>query len=511
MIKPKLITKTMTATCALFALIFAVSEPARASSHLDAPLIILDPAANTTDVYAFRSDSNNQKYLTVALGVYPFEEPGTGPNRYNFDDNVLYQIHVATGADVAAGRPTFTYAFEFQTSYKNTNTIAQSYLGVVNNVDDANQNLTQRYSVTKYARSSRRGVTLFRDVLVPPNNQGLVTPYYNQGDNGDNPAREGVATNAALDRYTQQTIATNAAGYKVFAGQRDDGFYADIHSIFDLDFSFSGPNKPFDSQGGFNLHMIVLYIPITELGDENQVVGVYATTSRQRVRVLRNVNDRNPRASPPINSGNFVQVGRQGNPLFCEAFVAIKDKDLYDQSPPTVDAALFSTYALNPELAAILGLPANLQTNRTDLAGIFIPDTIKVDISTDPARLAGGRNPGAVPDDVGFNRLGIFGGGPNMAGGPDPDLLHSTFQPGFFNNGTLPGGWPNGRRFGDDVTDIAILALSSDLRDPAAPILATAPADPGIDKVDHNDIGYNKVFPYSSTPLNGRAHGHHQN
>jgi hypothetical protein len=510
MITPKLIAQTITAGCALFALGLAVPEPARASSHLDAPLIILDPAANTTDVYAFRSDSNNQQYLTVALGVYPFEEPGTGPNRYNFDDNVLYQIHVATDADIAAGRATFTYAFQFQTSYKNTNTIAQSYLGIVNNVDDANQNLTQRYSVTKSSRSSGRRVTLFSNVLVPPNNQGLVTPYYNQDDNGDNPAREGVATNAALDRYTRQTIATNAAGYQVFAGQRDDGFYADIHSIFDLDFSFSGPNKPFDSQGGFNLHMIVLNIPISELGGEQQVVGVYATTSRQRVRVLRDANDRNPGDRPPRNIGNFVQVGRQGNPLFCEAFVAIKDKDLYNQSPPTVDTELFRTYALNPELAAILGLPPNLQTNRTDLAGIFIPDMIRVDLSTGPTRLAGGRNPGAVPDDPGFNRLGIFGGGPNMAGGPDPDLLHSTFQPGFFNNGTLPGGWPNGRRFGDDVVDIAVLALASDLRNPASPTLATAPADPGVDKVDHNDIGYNKVFPYSATPVNGRAHDHHQ-
>jgi len=510
MIKPKLIARTMTATCALFVLSFAITEPARASSHLDAPLIILDPAANTTDVYAFRSNSNNQKYLTVALGVYPFEEPGTGPNRYNFDDNVLYEIHVATGADIAAGRPTFTYAFQFQTSYKNTNTIAQSFLGVVNNVDDANQNLTQRYSVTKYSKSSSKGVTLFNNVLVPPNNQGLVTPFYNQGDNGDNPAREGVATHAALDRYTRETIATNTAGYKVFAGQRDDGFFADIQSIFDLDFTFSGPNKPFDSQGGFNLHMIVLNIPISELGGEKQVVGVYVTTSRQRVRVLRNVNSKNPKASPPINSGNFVQVGRQGNPLFCEAFVAIKDKDFYNQSPPTVDSDVFKTYGLNPELAAILGLPENLKANRTDLAGIFIPDMIKVDLSTGPARLAGGKNPGAAPDDPGFNRLGIFGGGPNMAGGPAPDVLHSTVQPGFLNNGTLPGGWPNGRRFGDDVTDIAILALLSDLRNPASPILATAPADPGVDKVDHNDIGYNKVFPYSPTPLNGRNHEHHE-
>ena len=77
---------------------------AQASSHMDAPLITRDPAANTTDVYAFVQNENGMKSLVTALGVYPHEEPGVGPNKYNFDDNVLYQIHVATGNDVAAGQ-----------------------------------------------------------------------------------------------------------------------------------------------------------------------------------------------------------------------------------------------------------------------------------------------------------------------------------------------------------------------------------------------------------------------
>src|SRR3974390_1602033 len=97
---------------------------ARASSHMDAPLITLDPAANTTDVYAFVDQDNGKKSLVVALGVYPFEEPGIGPNKYNFDDNVLYEVHLALGSDsVAAGRADLTYQFRFQTHYKDTNTI----------------------------------------------------------------------------------------------------------------------------------------------------------------------------------------------------------------------------------------------------------------------------------------------------------------------------------------------------------------------------------------------------
>src|SRR5689334_2928579 len=122
---------------------------AQASSHMDAPLIVLDPAANTTDVYAFVQDEDGVKTLITALGVYPFEEPGIGPNKYNFDPNVLYEIHVALGRDVAAGRPTLSYQFQFKTEFKNRKTILQSYLGVVQDVGDAAQNLTQTYSVTK--------------------------------------------------------------------------------------------------------------------------------------------------------------------------------------------------------------------------------------------------------------------------------------------------------------------------------------------------------------------------
>ena len=122
---------------------------AQASSHMDAPLITRDPSANTTDVYAFVQNENGTKSLVTALGVYPHEEPGIGPNKYNFDDNVLYQIRVATGNDVAAGRATLSYEFKFDTTFRNQNTILQSYLGVINDVGDANQNLMQTYTVTK--------------------------------------------------------------------------------------------------------------------------------------------------------------------------------------------------------------------------------------------------------------------------------------------------------------------------------------------------------------------------
>jgi hypothetical protein len=235
---------------------------------------------------------------------------------------------------------------------------------------------------------------------------------------------------------------------------------------------------------------MVLNIPIEEIGGDQQIVGVYATTSRRQVTILGHGDD--------ADLGAFVQVARQGNPLFNEGLVAIKDKDLYSRTSPEVDNRLFRKYALTPELAALInalvfGSNVAPTTDRTDIAGIFIPDLIKVDLSTGPARLAGGGEAHPTnPDDAGFSRLGIFGG----------DTLHSSVQPGF-GGGTVPGGWPNGRRFGDDVLDIAVTALISDLR--VSPPIVRGPAG---DSVDHNDIAYNKVFPYSATPLNGRTHSH---
>jgi hypothetical protein len=174
---------------------------------MDAPLITLDDAANTTDVYAFVTEHEGIPYLTTALAVYPFEEPGIGPNKYNFDDHVLYQIHVALGGDVYRGRATLSYQFRFKTRFKNRNTILQSYLGVIEAVDDPNQNLTQTYTVHQVDRRAGYHRRRLGQGVVPPNNQGRVTPKYNQDNDGDNPAKEGVATDIELDVYTAQAIS----------------------------------------------------------------------------------------------------------------------------------------------------------------------------------------------------------------------------------------------------------------------------------------------------------------
>ncbi|MGH8524586.1 MAG: DUF4331 family protein, partial [Gammaproteobacteria bacterium] len=60
-----------------------------AASHREAPLIALDPAADITDVYAFRSWEDPGKVVFI-LNVIPGQEPSAGPNYYFFDQNIAY-------------------------------------------------------------------------------------------------------------------------------------------------------------------------------------------------------------------------------------------------------------------------------------------------------------------------------------------------------------------------------------------------------------------------------------
>src|SRR5262245_37507084 len=87
----------------VMALGLALTSPAHgpgawAASHREAPLIALDPTADITDFYGFRSWVHMDRVVFI-MNVIPGQEPSSGPNYYNFDDEVLYAIHIDTNAD----------------------------------------------------------------------------------------------------------------------------------------------------------------------------------------------------------------------------------------------------------------------------------------------------------------------------------------------------------------------------------------------------------------------------
>jgi hypothetical protein len=450
-----------------------------ASSHSDAPLIKQDPQANLTDVYAFIGAGNT---LNIIVDVRPFSEPGDGAIYDRFADDALYTINLA---DPNTGALLRSYNFQFSPvasdggGYKNLNTILSygrgTTIGAIQTIGDGAQNFTQTYSVTSVNAITASGTVLGTGMIVPPPNIGNgVTPHYN---NANAVAISGATTAAGLDPYTRQAVYTASTGEEFFAGSRDDPFFADAPGIFDLlNARIVGPDghgqtgNGVDGFKGYNVLTFAIQIPVGNLPapvaytdaftGTSHGVGIYATVSRPRITLRNSAGD-------SVNSGPWIQVNRLGNPLFNEALVALQDKDNYNRDVPVNDAARYSKYASTPELALLINTVFGLSfatTGRSDLVAVFIPDVLRVDTTT-----------GAVP---------LIGQGGNRLSGLAGDTTSGKFS-----------GWPNGRRPGDDVVDIALTAIAS------------GPAYSSIfllgDNINANDSSYNFVFPYIATPNAG--------
>ncbi|MEL7483574.1 MAG: DUF4331 domain-containing protein [Planctomycetota bacterium] len=461
-----------------------IGTPTACSSHNDAPLIKQDPQANLTDVYAFvgtQHDNPDVEVLNVVVNVRPFSEPGDGPHYERFADDALYSIHVA---NPATGESLLRYDFEFSdvdTGLKNANTILSYGLGTeagpILTLDDARQNYTQRYSVTRRAPSGD-SLVLNNAIVGIPNVGSNVTPLYNDAEGR---AVSGAGTFSELDPYTAQAIFSGQGGESIFAGPRDDSFYSDIPGVFDLlnvriidsngtlDDGIGQDGSGIDGFKGFNVLTFAIQIPIADLPQmeyndaffgSQSGVGVYASVSR-RAQTTRVAGDQ------VINSGPWIQINRLGNPLFNEALVALSDKDRFNASDPQDDVQ-FAVYASDPELAELLNIVFGTgfeTTARADLVAVFIPDVLRVATTTGPVPLMG---------EPGFSRFGFVGGD---------------------TTGGASSGWPNGRRFGDDVIDIALTAIAS------GPSYSTITVVG--DNVAENDIAFNRVFPYAATPHAG--------
>src|SRR5512140_278102 len=72
----------------------------QAASHREAPLIALDPTADITDFFMFRSyEPGKADKIELIMNVIPGEEPSSGPNYWNFDPNVLYAFNLDNNMD----------------------------------------------------------------------------------------------------------------------------------------------------------------------------------------------------------------------------------------------------------------------------------------------------------------------------------------------------------------------------------------------------------------------------
>ncbi len=430
-----------------------------AASHREAPLISMDPTADITDFFMFRSyETGREDNIVLIMDVIPGEEPSAGPNYYNFDPSVLYTINVDNDMDGNADDVRFE--FEFKTEIRGVVRQLDLFLSYValppitslKGAGSEGLGLRQTYTVTMVRGNQRKVIAT--DLIAVPSNVGPRTmPDY--------------------EALVQQGIYELDDGARVFAGQRDDPFFIDLGAIFD---TLNVRSPGVDMLSGFNVHSIALEVPASWLTADEEgiadtgspILGAYASTYRRSTSVLRSGSDAQDTDDSTIDDnrqseGDWVQVQRLANPLVNEVIIGTEDKDRWNSLDPSRERRFLKYYRdprLVTALEAVFGADAEPLLDLRDVFLTYTPgrygrlsELLRLDVSVPPVPLAE-QEPLTV-----------------LAG----------------DN----AGWPNGRRPIDDVTDVAIRVVGG-----------TNFATAG-DNVNANDLPLPDVFPFLSTPWDG--------
>ncbi|NEB02182.1 DUF4331 domain-containing protein [Streptomyces sp. SID13726] len=374
---------------------------ASASSHREAPLISGDPQYDNTDVYAFVSPDKPDSTTIVANWI-PFEEPGGGPNFYQFAEDAQYDLHIDNNGD---GQGDLLYRFTFKTHIKNKKSFLYN-TGVVESLDDPDLNVTQTYDIELFKLKNQNvqyKTKVADDIPVAPSNVGKASmPNY--------------------EKLRDQAVYKLPGDSTSFAGQADDPFFADLR-VFDLLYGGNLTEVGNDTLKGYNVNSIALQVPtdmITE-SSHQPIVGIWSTTQRKNAQ------------------GYYSQVSRLGNPLVNEVVNPLKDKDKFNASSPWDDAQ-FLKNVTNPELPKLIEAIYKIKAPaepRNDLVDVFLkgvkglnqPPHVR---PAEELRLNTSIKPTDSP-----KRLGVLDG----------------------DN----AGFPNGRRLTDDVIDASLQVVEGEL------------------------------------------------
>jgi len=450
-------------TLALLAVLSA--SAAWASSHSEAPGTSKDRLADDTDLYAWVA-KDAPAAVTIVGNWVPLLEPNSGPNFASFDDDATYYLNIDNDGDA---KRNIRFELDFTTTRQNGATFLYN-VGAVTSLTDPDLNVRQTYSLT---RIDVVGGVETRTQL----GSGLpVAPWF-----------VGPASMPDYAALAQQAIQTLPGGYKVFVGPRDDPFFVDLASLFDLLTIRRLPGnkgKGVDGVGGYNVMSVVLQVPKDKLtrdglaptaGSGNEIIGVWNTAERPMTRTLR-------ADGTVTHSGDEVQVSRLGMPLVNEVVIPLQDKDKFNGSEPVNDLASFAGYVVDPEPARLLNA----------LYGIRVPPAPRADlVAVFATGVAGLNQPaGVTPGEM--LRLNM-----TIPPAAEPKRL-----------GVLSGdiaGFPNGRRLADDVVDIELRVVAGVL----VSGFDIAPNNQLGDGIDANDRPFLPYFPYVAPPHDPFDHSHH--
>jgi hypothetical protein len=524
-------------TTALVSALCAASLPlltpivASGSSHREAPNITRLPAVDSTDFYMFNSyEANRGDYVTLIANYVPLQDPYGGPNYFALDPNAVYEIHVDSDGDAVED---LTFQFRFKNRLGENNTGAKlmigdqnvavplKNIGPVSAQDVSNLNFNESYTLTMI-RGDRR--------------TGQVSPITRTGDGATEFGKPydfvGTKTFGSVAGYEQYaktfineiSVPGCAKPGRVFVGQRAESFVVNLGKVFDLvNFVPVDADVPPD-QGGLpggigikqdkandiisdaNITTLALELPAACLtGNGNGVIGGWTSASMRQARIL------NPNANfakPDVNGGAWTQVSRLSAPLVNELVIGLPDKDRYSASEPKDDGQ-FAKYVTNPTLPALLDALFNKAVNDilkppTPIANIAPSNLPRMDLVT--AFLTGFKDVNQQKTVTPSEMMRL-----NTKIAAQPADMQSTF--GVAGNDLA--GFPNGRRPGDDVVDIALRVVMGRLCHPV-PVNGTLtdlklckPEDAPLGKVAFTDgapisaADFDETFPYLRTPLPG--------
>ncbi len=480
------------------------------ANHREAPITALDHKADIADVYAFVSYDDSgmaaqPTHVTLIMAVDPLLEPANGPTLFPFDPDILYEIKIDNDHDARAD---VVFEFRFRTEFQLPG-VYTAVAGIgddgafapgtgdlvvppqIRSFDNPGLNLRQTYSVgmkTGPGRAAARRLvnSTGEPFYALPGNPGPRTMDY-----------------AAL---FEQAVFETADGVKVFAGTTDDAFWIDLGATFDTaNFRTLGSGVPgvltdeedaaamnfaSDTISGYAVNTIAVEVPIGMLTSTGQVepaaapeatIGVWATTSRARIRVFPWGESRGP----------LRQIQRMGNPLINELIIGIGSKDRFSMDQPRNDSQ-FQDFFLDPPIVKIvealyggvLPVPA---APRFDLLPL---------VTYDPLIAAEGTPSGPLADLLRLN-----------TGVPATPVDQASRLGLIAGDGA---GYPNGRRVFDDVVDITLrVAVGGVLTvDANGDSLNRFPNNRLGDGVNVNDTAYRTAFPYVGNAPDGRNRRH---
>ena len=424
------------------------------------------------------------------------------------DDQAIYEIHVDNVGDA---KEHLTFQFKFNTALADAKvpvgaemtSVPLSNIGPVTAADMSGQNVSETYTVTMITGDRRTGTS-----MPIKNTIDKSMTFKKPMDNVGKKTFPDYAAYAASFVYDIDIPGCAKVG-RMFVGQRAEPFAVNIGPVFDLvnapaaiiahgegmTGGTSNRNLIPNPLARKSISTVALEIPSSCLlsAPAQTIIGVWSTASVRQARVI---NPAATYARPSREGGAWTQISRLGMPLVNEIVIGIKDKDRWNSSVPSGDGQFlpYVQYPALPKLLEILfgadGVAAPTALPRADLVAAFLTGVDNVNkipgsVPAEYIRLNTGIAPAALAAQNNLGAAGCFVVG----------VLTPTAT------GCDTAGFPNGRRPGDDVTDIELrVAMGYLVTDVSK---ATSGQLQFTDAVLQDASQFDNAFPYIKVPMPG--------